>query len=108
VAKALGATLKNDFAEHIEKLDLTAKDKTMRSMQHQRFMQDYKDAVQAFSETATAVATAERKFPLPNVSNSATTGGAAAQSRDTEDERMCVDRYESYVVSLHAVLCVTV
>jgi hypothetical protein len=51
-SSAIGDSLKGDLATEAERADLSQKEKSSRRLQTQRYMKDYKDAIQVFQEVS--------------------------------------------------------
>lgn len=52
IVKELGAVIKRDLTPAVEAPDLTAKEHSDRKMQQGRYMKDYKEVVQIYTEVS--------------------------------------------------------
>lgn len=95
---AVGEALKSDVAPEAERADLSAKDKGARRLQQSRYTKDYKDAVAAFQEVATAAQERTRAHPVPKAGSVVEAGaggrklkaGGGRVGSKAEEDAMCV------------------
>ena len=63
--KSLGSQLKTDFETHIKSADITRTEQEQRRTQLNRFMKDYKAAVDSFQEVANTAVNGMRRHAVP-------------------------------------------
>lgn len=91
--RALGVMLKSDLAPSTDAADLSARERTARKQQLQRYMGDYKAAADAFEDASRAAGAAERKAPAPPKAGGR--GGAPEDAAAAREEEALLARLQA-------------
>lgn len=97
IVKSLGGQLKTDFESHIRSADITRTEQDARKTQLNRFMKDYKAAVDSFQEVANTAVNGMRRHAVP------TRAEDDERANDSRDKKKAQEQDNEFMQQLQRV-----